>query len=68
MKQVILIFIFYFSITNHSNAYLDPGTGSVIVQAIVAVLAGAAAVMGNFWAKIKSFYLKIIPSKKKGKK
>ena len=36
-------------------AYLDPGAGSVILQAIVASLAGAAVAVGAYWRRIKRF-------------
>jgi hypothetical protein len=34
-------------------AYVDPGSGSFILQAIVATLAGAAVVINAYWRKIK---------------
>jgi hypothetical protein len=37
-------------------AYLDPGTGSLIIQAVVAVLAGAAVAITSYWQKIKTFF------------
>jgi hypothetical protein len=37
-------------------AYLDPGTGSLIVQALVAALAGAAVVITSYWKKIRAFF------------
>jgi hypothetical protein len=37
-------------------AYLDPGTGSMILQAIVATLAGAAVAITAYWQKIRSFF------------
>ncbi|MBW2493130.1 MAG: hypothetical protein JRE43_00120 [Deltaproteobacteria bacterium] len=37
-------------------AYLDPGTGSLIIQAVVAVLAGAAVAITSYWRKIKTFF------------
>ena len=35
-------------------AYLDPGTGSMILQALIAGLVGAAFAIKMFWHKIKS--------------
>lgn len=35
-------------------AYLDPGTGSIIIQAVVAGLVGALALGRMYWSKIKS--------------
>ena len=36
-------------------AYLDPGAGSFILQALVAMLAGAIVAINAYWTKIKSF-------------
>ena len=33
-------------------AYVDPGTGSMIVQVLIAALVGGAAVIGAFWRKL----------------
>jgi len=37
-------------------AYLDPGTGSLILQALVAALAGAVVVITSYWQKIRAFF------------
>ena len=34
-------------------AYIDPGSGSFILQAIVAAIAGAAVAINAYWRKIK---------------
>lgn len=34
-------------------AYLDPGTGSLIIQAVLAALFGAAFTVKIYWRKIK---------------
>jgi membrane protein implicated in regulation of membrane protease activity len=33
-------------------AYIDPGTGSMIVQVLIAALVGGAAFIGAFWKKL----------------
>ena len=33
-------------------AYIDPGTGSLIIQVVIAVLVGGAAFIGAFWRKL----------------
>ena len=38
------------------HAYLDPGTGSIIVQAIVGSIAAGGAVVGLYWQKIKGLF------------
>ena len=36
-------------------AYVDPGSGSFILQALVATAAGAAVAINAYWGKIKRF-------------
>jgi hypothetical protein len=36
--------------------YLDPGFGSMLIQALVASLAAAGALIGIFWSKIRAFF------------
>jgi len=35
MKFIITVLFFYFNLTVNSFAYLDPGTGSIILQAVI---------------------------------
>jgi hypothetical protein len=37
-------------------AYIDPGTGSFVLQALVATFAGAAVAVNLHWKKIKRFF------------
>lgn len=37
-------------------AYLDPGTGSMLVQALVAGLAVASAGVAAFWTRIRQLF------------
>ena len=67
MKKVLLIFTFYFLTCGKSFAYLDPGTGSIILQALIAILAAGAAILSGFWNKIKEICLKILPRKRREK-
>ena len=36
-------------------AYLDPGTGSMLIQIILAVILGAGVAIKIFWRNIKAF-------------
>ena len=47
--------IFYFS-GGEAHAYLDPGTGSIIITAIIAMLAAISIKISYFWHKFKSFF------------
>ncbi len=39
----------------HAQAYVDPGSGSYILQLLVATLFGALFAVRVFWARIKGF-------------
>jgi len=38
--------------------YIDPGSGSYLVQMIVAAVLGASFFFKNLWLKIRSFFFK----------
>lgn len=61
----IFIFLFFFIsvIISPANAYIDPGTGSFILQAIIAVGASIIVFLKNPITMIKLFF----KSKKKKK-
>ncbi len=37
-----------------AHAYLDPGTGSILFQALVALIAGVSLTMKLYWRKIRA--------------
>ena len=60
MSKIILTTIIYFILTKNAYAYLDPGTGSIILSAIIAVL----ATIKHYWNLIKNFLNKKFLRKK----
>ena len=60
MKKLFLIVLIYFTMLTPSQAYLDPGTGSIILQTIIAFLAVIGSATISFWKKIKELYSKIL--------
>lgn len=47
------LFVFNQLFVSDAYAYLDPGTGSAIVQAILGALVGVGITLKVYWAKIK---------------
>jgi hypothetical protein len=45
-------------------AYIDPGTGSLIIQILLAILVGAGFAIKIFWTKIKTFFSKVFAKKR----
>ena len=58
-RALIILFIYFFFINTNAYAYLDPGTGSFILQAIIGFLAAISAGFIYYWNKVKNFFLKI---------
>ena len=56
---LILNIIAIFLIVTNAYAYLDPGTGSFILQAIIGFLAALSAGFLYYWTKVKNFFLKL---------
>jgi hypothetical protein len=63
MKKLFLIALIYYAMLSPAQAYLDPGTGSVVLQAIISFLAIAGSTTISFWKKIKKLYSKILSNK-----
>ena len=65
MKSLILFFYVYFIfLLNNAHAYLDPGTGSIILQALLGAIAATASYIIFYWNKVKIFFKKIFNKKK----
>ena len=65
-KIIITSLIFIIFINNKAFAYLDPGTGSIILQGILGAIAAGATYCSIYWQKIKNFFNK--KEKEKNKK
>ena len=50
-----LLFIF----VQESHAYLDPGTGSFLLQLLLAGLFGLLLTVRIFWKRIKAFFVRL---------
>jgi hypothetical protein len=42
--------------TTQAHAYLDPGTGSIILQATIAAVASSLFAIKMYWFKLKSMF------------
>ena len=68
IKILILNIIAIFSVVTNAYAYLDPGTGSFILQAIIGFLAALSAGFLYYWTKVKNFFLKLFKKNKNDEK
>ena len=58
MKKILIINIFILVISNNAQAYIDPGSGSIIIQAILGAIAAVGTTLSIYWSKIKKFFTK----------
>ncbi len=54
----VLFVIFYFVNTNNAFAYIDPGSASAVITAILGFFAAAGFTIRKYLYKIKSFFIK----------
>jgi hypothetical protein len=58
MFKFISIILATHLITTNAYAYIDPGTGTIIIQAIVGAIAAGAVTIKIYWYKLKVFFTK----------
>ena len=70
IKYALLIFLLCnFTIAGMSDAaaYLDPGTGSILFQSIIAVVASGVAVIATAWRSVVRFFSGLFNNSNAGK-
>jgi hypothetical protein len=63
-KVFLIILIFMVLNPSFAYAYLDPGTGSIILQAIIGLIAASLTAVSIYWEKFKSIISKIFMREK----
>jgi hypothetical protein len=53
---IIVLFFVHVIFIQEADAYLDPGTGSYILQVIIAASVAGLYIIKLFWNKIKAFF------------
>tara|TARA_B100001057_G_scaffold435912_1_gene466576 strand:- start:681 stop:896 length:216 start_codon:yes stop_codon:yes gene_type:complete len=64
-KILLLSIIFKIIFVTNAHAYLDPGSGSIILQAILGFIAAGIASISFYWSKFKNFLVKLFRKNKK---
>jgi hypothetical protein len=59
-----MLLIFIVITAENAFAYLDPGTGSFVLQMLIAGVLGGLFVIKTYWRKIKIFMNKIFNKEK----
>ena len=64
MKLIVILLIFYVFMIGKSVAYLDPGSSSIIFQAIIGFIAAGITALSFYWNKFKILIIKLFKKKK----
>lgn len=56
IKPVLIFLAVSSASLSSAHAYLDPGTGSLILQAVVGGIAGAMVFLRTYWFKVTSIF------------
>jgi len=48
------------------HAYIDPGTGSLIIQILIGGAVGGLFLIKMYWKKVKAFFVKVFSRVRKG--
>ena len=56
--KFLCLIISLISYTSPAYAYLDPGTGSVLLQGLIGGIAAVMAFLSIYWQKVKAFFSK----------
>lgn len=54
----VLPMVFVLLLSTPAYAYIDPGTGSILLQALMGIAAVVFITVKTYWARIKVFLLK----------
>jgi hypothetical protein len=65
-KIILLTLAVSLVFVSRANAYLDPGTGSYMLQLAIAGIAGALFAVKMFWKNILDLFKKIFKRGRKG--
>tara|TARA_X000001036_G_C19915855_1_gene495540 strand:+ start:299 stop:490 length:192 start_codon:yes stop_codon:yes gene_type:complete len=58
MKFIYLVFVILITLTSQAQAYLDPGTLSMILSVIIGIFASSLIFIKDIINKIKKFFKK----------
>ncbi len=55
-RWLAVVLALFVLIPSSAQAYIDPGTGSYLVQAVVAVVAGGLMTLKLQWHRVRSYF------------
>lgn len=65
ITRLVILVLFFLSLSHNAYAYLDPGTGSYIIQLIIAALLGGLFAAKQLRNKINIFFKGLVSRRKR---
>ncbi len=64
-NKILFIFfgLIFLMFPQTTYAYLDPGTGSYVIQVVLAAMVGLAYTLKIYWTNVKTFFLNLFSKK-----
>lgn len=62
-NAVVWAVLLLFVCAQHAHAYIDPGSGSYVLQLILAGLLGAGVAVRIYWKRIRASILRVFSSR-----
>jgi hypothetical protein len=56
VRSLLIVAVWVTVFPSQAFAYLDPGTGSLIVQSVIAALAAAGFALRLYWNKVRGWF------------
>lgn len=63
----VMLVVFYAAFPGMAYAYINPGTGTFILQLIIGALTGGIVAIKLYWNKIKAFFKNLFKANKNEK-
>lgn len=67
IETLSLIYTIHPEILASRAMYLDPGSGSFLLQILIATIAGAGIFLAASWRKVKTFFVDLFAKKQEPK-
>ena len=58
MRRLFFITLLMCMTNTSAYAYIDPGLGSILIQATIGAIAAVSLTIKIYWQKIKNFFIK----------
>jgi biotin transporter BioY len=65
LSLLLFVLVIMAGLPSIAFGYIDPGTGSYLLQVAIAALLGGGLAVKIFWKKIKNFFISLFSRKQK---